>query len=122
MATLTSAGSSDCFIVSLDSSGNYRWAKRWGAANTDKPFDMAIDPAGNIFATGSFDGLVDFDPNAGVFTMNSSSFRNCFLLKLDLNGNFIFARQFTGNSFGEAVAFDSGNNIYVSGVLRTGGF
>ncbi|MFN8245794.1 MAG: T9SS type A sorting domain-containing protein [Ferruginibacter sp.] len=115
VATLTTAGSSDCFIVSLDSSGNYRWAKRWGAANTDKPFDMAIDPAGNIFATGSFDGLVDFDPNVGVFTMNSSSFRNCFLLKLDQNGNFIFARQFTGNSFGEAVAFDSGNNIYVSG-------
>ena len=30
---------------------------------------MALDPEGNLYATGRFDGTIDFDPGPGVWEL-----------------------------------------------------
>ncbi len=113
--TLSSSGNRDFFLVKLDNTGNFAWAKKWGSTNNDYCYDMLADNNGNIFITGAFDLTVDFDPGAATFNMTATDYRNCFLLKLDNTGGFQFAKQFTGNSFGQSLALDGAGNIYVAG-------
>ncbi len=116
---LTSAGQDDIFISKLDNNGNFIWAKKVGGTSTDECSSIALDATGNIYATGSFNLTVDFDPGASVANLNSAGSRDIFMLKLDNNGNFVWAQQIG------AVGSDSGNSITVSAlgnVFITGDF
>src|SRR5262245_21645591 len=70
---LVSNGQTDIFILKLDSSGNFVWAKQIGGATYDAGESLAIDSIGNVYITGAFSGTVDFDPGAGVFNLTSDS-------------------------------------------------
>lgn len=81
--TSVSIDSSDIYISKLDVSGNFVWAKSMGGANYDEGFSVAVDASGSIFTTGTFEGIVDFDPNMGIYNLNSASgSRDIFLHKL----------------------------------------
>jgi uncharacterized protein YegP (UPF0339 family) len=115
VASLISAGSDDAFVVKLDQQGSFQWVKRWGAAGSDKIFGLQVDNDGNVYTTGQFYNLVDFDPGPASYTLSSTA-RCCFISKLDKLGNFLFAKNLQGgDSFGQAVQLDSDKNIYVSG-------
>jgi hypothetical protein len=62
----TSNGSADAFLSKFDSSGNFKWAHTWGGSNIDQGFGVVADGNGNAYATGQFQGIVDFDPGSGV--------------------------------------------------------
>jgi len=62
---------------------------------------IAVDAGGNLYVAGSFDGFYDFDPGPGTFFMASDQSVNqspfdCFLLKLDANWNFAWAKEWGG--------------------------
>jgi len=57
---LLSDGAGDLFVGSFDMSGLHRWSKRFGGSTFDRSFDLAVDPDGNVVATGSFGHIVDF--------------------------------------------------------------
>ena len=48
----------DLFILKLDASGNFVWAKNM----TIHGYSIAVDVSGNVCITGYFQGTVDFDP------------------------------------------------------------
>ncbi len=114
----TSAGGSDIFILKLSSDGNFVWVKTIGSPQTQSANDLEIDHAGNVLVIGEFEGNVDFDPGPGVTTLNSSnSFFNVFILKLDVDGNFIWGGA-VGSDFndsGHAIVADNHNNVYATG-------
>ena len=114
---LTSAGGEDIFIVKLDATGNFVWAKQVGGTNNDLGYGITTDPSGNIYLTGFFEDTVDFDPGAGVFNFTSAGFNDAFILKLDASGNFIWAKQFAGTSSvsANAIDIDSSGMVYVAG-------
>ena len=58
------------YVQKLDSAGNFVWARSWDA---DIPGWIGMDYSGDIYVTGSFNGVVDFDPGPGVFTLNGSN-------------------------------------------------
>ena len=63
---------------------------------------IALDELGNIYTTGYFEGIVDFDPGTGVYNLNAFNQHHIipsvmFLSKLDNNGNFIWAKQMEGS-------------------------
>jgi hypothetical protein len=114
--TLTSAGISDIFILKLDSLGEFVWAKQLGGDTLDIAYSITVDKQDNIYTYGMYSGLADFDPGMGVYNLLSNSDRNAFISKLDVNGNFVFAKQF-GNSIltANSIAIDDYNNIYACG-------
>ncbi|MBK7937835.1 MAG: SBBP repeat-containing protein [Lewinellaceae bacterium] len=114
----------DHFILKLDVSGNFLWAKKLvKSADTDiyKEATMAVDSSGNVYRTGGFYGMPDFDPGPGVF--NLSAFvgtEDIFIQKLDASGNFLWAKKIGGSDTdrGQSIAVDASGNVYVAGVYR----
>lgn len=118
---LTAAGGLDAFIVKLDPSGNFLWAKAYGAANYDRAYALTLDAGGTVYATGSFYGTVDFDPTASMYGLTSTS-TDIFVLKLDNNGNFIWAQGMggSGSDLSYAIDVDASGNVYTAGNFNSG--
>jgi hypothetical protein len=120
-SNMAPAGQQDIFISKLDASGNFVWAKKIGATLGDYGESIAIDGAGNVYTTGYFTSNVDFDPGAGVFNLNNASGADGFISKLDMNGNFVWAKQFGGSSGStvvNSIALDVSGNILTTGYLQ----
>jgi hypothetical protein len=70
-SNLTSAGNEDVYISKLDASGNFVSVRQLGGVNTDYGYGITVDASNNIYTTGSFQGLCDFDPSASTFNITS---------------------------------------------------
>jgi hypothetical protein len=77
-ADLTSAGGVDLFVVSMTPDGRFRWAKSFGGVMDDGEGGLAIDAAGAVYLSGSFDSFADFEQEQFV----SAGRRDIFLLKI----------------------------------------
>lgn len=72
-ANLTSTGSTDIFVVKLNSSGSYVWAVRAGGGGADAGNGIALDSSNNVHVTGNYSGNnIDFDPGAGTANLTSA--------------------------------------------------
>lgn len=115
---LTSAGSRDIFIAKYDTDGNYIWAIGIGGTSGDEGFDIALDNASNVYATGYFRATVDFDPDeiaTNIFTTAGS--RETFIAKYDPDGKHVWAFGLAGTGLdeGKGIAVDNASNVYVTG-------
>lgn len=120
--TFNLTANNDIFISRFDASGNFIWAKQMlGGGNQDVGLSISLDAInGCIYTTGYFEGTADFDPGAGTFNLNSAGGYEVFISKLDVSGNFIWAKQMGGTSFeyGYAIATDTvSKNIYLTGLF-----
>ena len=119
---LNTYGDFDVFVLKMDSLGNFIWAGNIGGISWDKATDIAVDQSNNILITGYFLGLADFDPNSGVYNMNSQGMGgfNSFILKLNMNGNFSWAKKIGGDnqSQGNGIATDANGNVYSTGYFK----
>jgi hypothetical protein len=134
-ATLAAAGvystssnqSYDAFICKLDANGNYVWAKRIGQIWEDRAGAIALDNNGNVYVTGNFIGVVDFDPGVAVASFTSlgsgSGGNDPYLLKLDNNGNFVYVKHFKVTTYneGNSLEIDNQGNIFLGGYNNGGG-
>lgn len=115
---MTASGVEDIFISKLDDSGNFIWAMQFGeiGSYSNKGFSIDIDSLGYIYITGSFGGTVDFDPSAGTYPLTSNN-GSIFILKLDGNGSFVWAKQIggNGNQFAYSLVINDFGHIYLSG-------
>jgi hypothetical protein len=124
---LTSVWDRDAFISKLDSNGDFIWARQFGdSAFVDETSKLGIDSQGNLYVTGSFLGSMDFDTGPGSYSMTSQAMdRDIFILKLDHDGNFEWAKQIGGpfNFFfptpahAAAIAVDASGNQYLTGYF-----
>lgn len=110
-------GSGDIFILKLDVSGNFVWAKKIGGSSSDMSRDIVLDPVGNVYTTGYFSNTVDFDPGAGIFNLTSGGSLSIFVSKLDPSGNYVWAKNMfgTSGSIGESIAIDPTGNVCTTG-------
>ncbi|MBK7985962.1 MAG: SBBP repeat-containing protein [Ignavibacteria bacterium] len=97
VANLSAVGEEDAFILKLDANGNFLWAKSFGGIEMDRGYSIAIDAEGNVYTTGYFIDTVDFDPGTGVTNLSAVGGKDIFILKLDPNGNFVWAKSFGGD-------------------------
>jgi hypothetical protein len=116
-----SNGNEDLYILKVNSSTtSVKWARHIGGAEIEYPSCIHAGPTGNIFITGSFNGTVDFDPNAGVVNLTAVGGYNGFVSKLDSLGNIIWAKQL-GNSSTvgniNSVCEDGSGNVYITGTM-----
>ncbi len=116
---LTSAGQRDTYILKLDSEGYFMWAKSLGGGIDDRGISLSLDSDFNVYVTGDYSGTVDFDPGVGDFPLTSVGSSDAYILKLDSDGNFIWAESIGGesNDGGSALSLDSDFNVYVTGIF-----
>ena len=117
---MVTTGAQDMFVVKLDSSGNFVWAKQLGGKFTEYVFSTVLDKSGNIYTTGIFGDTADFDPGPGVHNIIAPSLYDIFISKLDSAGNFVWAKCLAGSKYynkGLGVAVDDNGNVYATGIF-----
>jgi len=116
--SLTSSGDEDIFILKIDSLYNLIWAKSFGGAYIENG-NSVIDSYGNIYTTGCFRGIIDFDPGSGVSNLTSNGSEDVFMQKLDSTGALIWARSVGGqfSDKGYSIIIDDSSNIYTTGFF-----
>ncbi|MFO0915122.1 MAG: SBBP repeat-containing protein [Pirellulales bacterium] len=101
-----------------------------GGASSDAVFDVAVDSAGNSYATGYFSGTVDFDlshslaGDADILTSRGS--HDAFVAKYAPDDSLIWVRRMGGDRLDAAtvtdaardVTVDSTGNVYVAGEFH----
>lgn len=114
------------FILKLNSSGDFVWAKSIDNRSSDGPVKangIAVDHANMIYLTGSLQGDADFDTGPGVLLLSSDNTgvlgnADIFLCRMDGAGNTLWAKNIgtdAANDEGLAVALDAVGNAYITG-------
>lgn len=97
------------------------WAIGIGGSGTDDVSNTVIDDSGNVYITGGFQGIADFNPNADTIYLTSQGFFDFFFAKYDANGNFIWAKSIgssTGSDLAYNISIDKSGNIYLTGHFQ----
>ena len=128
-----SAGGDDALIIKFDPKGNVAWVSQLGSLSTaalsydgsgnERCHSVDLDSMGNVYCAGSTTSSLS-EPNAGG--------EDAFILKLDTNGNFLWASQLgttkltilAGNgSFNEicngVVVDKNTNDVYCAGTTTS---
>jgi len=123
-----SSGYSDIFILKLDASGNFVWAKGFGGSASlpgDSGNSIVLDNNGYLYTTGTYVGSGDFNPGTEKFILPAVGRIDMFILKLDTDGNFVYANSFgatpdgySGETVGNSLIADGSGNIYCTGSFQ----
>lgn len=118
----------DAYITKHAADGTPIWVKSLGGTQTDVSVDVDVDESGNIYLTGYFQGAgsasFDADPGPGTYYLSQIApilSRDAFIVKLDNDGNFIWAKQISNPAGGamnedtQAIKVDSEGNVFVVG-------
>lgn len=107
------------FVQKTDKDGNFVWAKSFGGDFFDNGTDLTTDAAGNLYITGVYEESADFDPGEGEFILTSAGGLDIFVVKLDTNGDFIWAKSMGGAGYEEtsAIGTDALGNVYLTGYF-----
>ena len=97
----------------------FQWVKGIGGSLNEYGACITTDTFGNIYTTGYFQGTADFDPGPGSFNLTANS-QDIFISKLDVNGNFIWAKKIEGpeNNISFSIATDASGNVYTTGYFK----
>jgi hypothetical protein len=114
------ATSEDPFILKLDSSGNFDWARQLHSSNEGKAISIAIDSMHNVYTAGVFHQSVDLDPSTNLDLHQSSGEQDIFINKLDLSGNFIWGKTFGGplSDRVNSIALGNTTDLYLTGLFQ----
>ncbi|WP_310559821.1 SBBP repeat-containing protein [Flavobacterium sp.] len=104
------------FILKLNNNGDYIWAKNIVIDFNQDINAVTVDNAGNVLVIGKFSSITDLDPGTPIFNVTGNGI---YILKLDSNGNFIFAKGFVGNVNCNAIKVDSSGNIFTTGSFAS---
>lgn len=124
ISDVKSAGGSDSFLVKLNSAtGETIWYRTFGGAGLEQVNDLSVF-IGQVYMTGQFGDTVDFNPEAGVFTLAAggkgrSRPTDAFVSCLESNGAFVTAWQMGGTDIDKAVSLQAdAGGVSVLGDFR----
>lgn len=116
LTDLTSNGINDIFIFKVGTSGKYEWVDQFGGSNSDYGNAIESDNQGNIYVSGNFQSLIDFDNGPGTLILTLNSTSDIYLVKLDSSGNSLWAEQISGASahIGLSMKVSNHNEVYIT--------
>lgn len=121
--TLEALGDEAVYASKLDAQGNFLWAKAFRPpvqipGTKCHAYSQVLSSSGDLYITGSFEGVIDFDPAAPNVILYSPN-ANIFIAKLDAQGNYLWAKSIGGTSgdYGMSVAVDASNAVYTTGFF-----
>lgn len=98
----------DAFLAKFDPSGKLLWLRQFGTSSGEGVFGVAVDKAGNIYATGITLGSLG-GPNRGDWDF--------FVTKYTPEGKRVFLKQYGTSQWDEVtgLGLDRQGNLYVGG-------
>ncbi|MDT9191196.1 MAG: hypothetical protein P5681_26120, partial [Limnospira sp. PMC 894.15] len=115
-ADLVSAGWEDAYIAKFNRDGALVWAQSIGESYWNRGNGIAVDDAGNVYATGGFSGSIDINGD-GTADLVSAGRTDAYIAKFNRDGTLVWA-QSIGESYGNpghGIAVDDAGNIYATG-------
>ncbi|MEQ8809268.1 MAG: fibronectin type III domain-containing protein, partial [Imperialibacter sp.] len=106
------AGGSDGFVIKYDADGNIVWGRQLLSTGGASVEEVKVDANGVLYVSGYFSGQLTI-PNGPTF--NSQGSTDGFLLKMDANGQLIWAKSL-GGSLNDLITshdFDGSGNIHL---------
>ena len=91
---------------------------RLGSTGSDYGLAVTTDAAGYLYVTGSFSGIVNFNPNGSPGNLTARGSNDAFVAKYDATSRaLIWATDMggSGGTVGRAIAVDGLGNVYTTG-------
>ncbi len=79
ISSVTTVGSADAFVLSLDDAGQFAGGLGFGGVFFEFGRGIAAAGNGSVYAVGFFGSTVDFDPGPGIFNLTSFGHADGFL-------------------------------------------
>ena len=129
-------GTSLAFLIKFDPNGNWLWGQTTALATSSKGVDITTDTAGNVYASGTFEGSSITLGNLPPTNTNGSS-RGLYVVRLDPFGNGQWLQIVQGNGIHDifpevhSLAVSQDGQCYIGGTfggtsglaqLKFGGF
>ncbi len=118
---LTSTGTRDIFITKFNSEGTLVWLRSMAGNALDAANCINVNDEGEVYLTGRFSKELDLNPGPGIqmdtsWHIGNSWRSNAFILKLNTDGDFVWADKLEGNGTHIAsMKLDEDDNIYAVG-------
>ncbi len=106
------------FVLKLNKDGEYLWHKTFHPYGGTVYFiSLELDEDQNMFMTGNFQGMLDFNPSPGLYQMNAGSVADVFICKWDSLGDFEWAKQ-VESEFSLGLDLTPEGDVIFSGEFR----
>lgn len=111
----------DVFIAKYNINGRVNWVKRFGQWSDAEGRALVIDANQNIYAGGSFVGVITL----GLTTLYGTGNYDLFVTKIDSSGNVIWGRSGGGSSWNDyvnSILIDSNNDLVFCGQFSNNAY
>ncbi|MBF9240017.1 SBBP repeat-containing protein [Hymenobacter sp. BT683] len=110
---LMSNGGGDAFVARLASTGVWQWVIGAGSFDNDETSALALNAAGEIYATGYFSNTVRF----GASLLSGRGMDDAFVGKLSRGGQWQWATAATSTNtaYGKGITVDPAGGVFVTG-------
>ncbi len=115
--TLHNAGNWDIYIVKINSAGQFQWAATAGGAGLDKGYDIYVNAADEVYATGYFNSTATF----GTTPVTSNGSADMYLAKYNSSGGLLWVNTYGGAGLDLAAKIIADDNgfLYTAGRFNT---
>ncbi|MCZ2141660.1 MAG: hypothetical protein LC096_09765, partial [Bacteroidia bacterium] len=127
VATYTSNGGEDAFLVKYDTNGNHIWSKSFGQYTQDSGNSLALDANGNVYLYGLFTTFGNANPiqfNPPSCPVAGQSALDIFVSKYQPNGTYDWTFKLTSTGHDiqhyRSIVVGANNDIYVCGLFGHG--
>ena len=103
----------DIFVAKYSADGKLKWAKKYVGSSDDASLRPKIDAQGNLYIIGRYQPSFEVAGKQVLKAVGQDS--EPFLLKLDRNGNYIWAKAYDKNIEVNAVSVNNKNEIFLEG-------
>lgn len=110
---------SNLFIIKYNADGTYGWGQGIYGAGNNKGLAIAVASDGGVYATGFYNGTVDFDPTGTTENHTNIPFSNMFLTKYNTSGTYQWTKSLdgSGSAEGDAITVDTLGSVYIGGFF-----
>ena len=112
---LTNSGFYDIFLAKYAPTGTIEWVQRAGGALYDNSWGLFVEPAGNVYLAGYFQGTANF----GSFAVNSNGAQDIYIAKYSSAGTTLWAKSAGGLQYDNAFAIEvtAAGNSHITGFF-----
>jgi len=104
---------------------HYRWTLTFGGRKFDFGRSVAVDSGDHVYLLGSFEDVVDFNPDAEIASPRRSLFGDSvFIVKITAEGRYLWSKALVSTTRGfvkgNHITVDPSDNVYITGSFGGG--